>query len=43
MLDRFYDVDQLLMEEGLTASSVPRTETWQSRLVSLEIKDLTEA
>ena len=41
--DGFFSVDQLLMEEGLFASSIPTTETWKRNFIRPEPKDLTEA
>jgi len=41
--DGFFSVDQLLMEEGLLASSVATTKRWQRNLISQQPKDLTDA
>ena len=41
--DGFYDMDQLLMEEGLIASNTAAPETWAHNLVREVGKDLTDA
>ena len=41
--DGFFSVDQLLMEEGLFASSLPTTETGQFNLIRPKPKNLTES